>query len=101
MRGPRRVAVARQLVDVGRALHAFDFQGEQYLSPAVDAAMKEAERAFSDDDYDRAEHLAKVVACMVRREAPKFAADPKRWIEMHAGAHASIAVFDELWGYRT
>jgi hypothetical protein len=43
--------------------------------------MKEAERAFSEGDYERAEHLAKVVACLVRREAPKFAANPKVWIE--------------------
>jgi hypothetical protein len=26
-------------------------------------------------------NLAKVVACLVRREAPRFAANPKRWIE--------------------
>jgi hypothetical protein len=43
--------------------------------------MKEAERAFSDADYDRAEHLAKVVAYLVQREAPKFAANPKAWID--------------------
>ena len=43
--------------------------------------MKAAEQAFSDTDYDRAEHLAKVVAYLVRREAPKFTANPKAWIE--------------------
>jgi hypothetical protein len=58
-----------------------DFGGKQYLSRTVDEAMKEAERAFSEGDYERAEHLAKVVACLVRREAPKFAANPKVWIE--------------------
>lgn len=77
----RQQRVAHQLVDVGRSLNAFNHGDEQYLSRTVDAAMKEAEAAFADDDYDRAEHLAKVVACLVRREAPRFAANPKRWIE--------------------
>lgn len=77
----RQLTVAHQLVDVGRSLKAFDFKGRQYLSRTVDEVMKEAERAFSDDDYDRAEHLAKVVACLVRREAPKFSANPKAWID--------------------
>jgi hypothetical protein len=88
----RRIAVARQIVDVGRALRAFDFEGEQYLSWTVHKTMLEAERAYSralDEDqpaaaaahYDRAEHLAKVVSYLVRREAPKFAANPKAWIE--------------------
>lgn len=77
----RQLAIAHQLVAVGRSLRAFDFEGEQYLSRAVSETMKAAERAFSDDDYDRAEHLAKVVAFLVRREAPKFAANPRAWIE--------------------
>jgi hypothetical protein len=77
----RQQLVARQLVDVGRSLNAFNHGDEQYLSRTVDGAMKEAEAAFVDDDYDRAEHLAQVVAYLVRREAPKFAADPKMWIE--------------------
>jgi hypothetical protein len=77
----RKLTVARRLVDVGRSLKAFDFEGKQYLSRTVDEAMKAAEQAFSDTDYDRAEHLAKVVAYLVRREAPKFTANPKAWIE--------------------
>jgi hypothetical protein len=77
----RRIAVARQLVEVGRSFHTFDFKGEQYLSKVTLETMKEAERAFSADDFDRAEHLARVVAYLVRHEAPKFAADPKAWIE--------------------
>jgi hypothetical protein len=81
MRLSRQQVVARQLVDVGRSLWAFNHGDGQYLSRTVDEAMKEAERAFSDDDYDRAEHLAKVVAYLVKREAPKFAANPKAWIE--------------------
>jgi hypothetical protein len=91
----RQQLVARQIVDVGRSLNAFNFEDGQYLSRTVDEAMKEAERAFSaaidaEGDgaaaqavahYDQAEHLAKVVACLVRREAPRFAANPKMWIE--------------------
>jgi hypothetical protein len=88
----RRREVAQLLVDVGKSLHAFDhgkhvpFEGvPQYLSKTVDQTMKEAEAAFADADYDRAEHLARVVAALVKREAPIFAADPKRWIEKWRG----------------
>jgi hypothetical protein len=77
----RQQRVARRLVDVGRSLNVFNHTDGQYLSRAVSTAMREAEAAFSLDDYDRAEHLAKVVAFLVKREAPRFAADPKAWIE--------------------
>jgi hypothetical protein len=77
----KKTTVADQLLDVGRSLSAFGFEGEQYLSRTVGKTMKEAKAAFADDDYDRAEHLAKVVAYLVKREAPKFAADPRKWIE--------------------
>jgi hypothetical protein len=81
--------VARRLVAVGRAMWAFNYKdgrignylGPQYLSRTVDRTMKEAEAAFSAEDYDRADHLAAVVECLVAREAPKFAADPQKWIE--------------------
>jgi hypothetical protein len=76
----KKLAVAYQLVAVGRSLSAFDFKGEQYLSRTVSETMKAAERAFAADDFDQAEHLAKVVAYLVQREAPKFAANPKAWI---------------------
>jgi hypothetical protein len=77
----RMGAVARLLFDVGRSLSVFEFEGRRYLSRPIDKAMTEAERAFADEDYDRAEHLAKVIACMVRRETPKFTANPKARIE--------------------
>jgi hypothetical protein len=81
-RASRQYVVARHLVDVGRSLDAFNFgDGQQYLSRAVSETMKEAERAFVANDFDRAEHLAKIVAFLVKREAPKFAANPKAWIE--------------------
>jgi hypothetical protein len=77
----RRIAVARQLVEAGRSFHAFDFEGEQYPSKVTLETMKEAERAFADDDFDCAEHLARIVAYLVRRETPKFTANQKAWIE--------------------
>ena len=77
----RQIEVAQTLVEVGRSLKAFDFKGEQYLSRTVSETMKAAERAFADDDYDQAERLAKIVTYLVQREAPKFAANPKAWIE--------------------
>jgi hypothetical protein len=83
-RKKRQLAVARQLVDVGRSLCDFDYKDAQHLSRTVRETMLEAERAFADNDYDQAEHLAKIVAYLVRREAPKFAANPQRWIETRA-----------------
>ncbi len=80
-RAQRRYAVASQLVDVGRSLNAFNSGNEQYLSRAVSEAMKEAERAFVAEDYARAERLVKVITYLVKREAPRFAANPKAWIE--------------------
>jgi hypothetical protein len=78
---PRRLAVARMIVDVGRLYgRAFEFKRELYPSKAVDRAFSEAEFAFSESDYDKAEHLTKVIARMIGRDAPRFAADPKKWI---------------------
>jgi hypothetical protein len=91
----RRYAVARRFQAVGRSLNAFNFGEGQYLSKTVDATMKEAERAFAAAveaerdgavaDYGLAEHLVKVVAFLVSREAPKFAADPEAWITARWG----------------
>jgi hypothetical protein len=81
-------AVARLLFDVGRSFEAFEFEGQRYISRPIDDAMKEARAAFDAEDYDRAERLAKVVACMVRREAPKFAANPRARIERFQGLRA-------------
>jgi hypothetical protein len=97
-RAQRQYTVAGRLVDVGRSLDAFNFEDGQYLSRAVHETMKEAERVFYDAahcrdqskaaaGYDRAEHLAKVVAYLVKREAPKFAANPKLWIETRRELH--------------
>lgn len=81
-RDARRLEVAGQITAVGRLYRgAFEFERELYPSRAVDRAFADAESAFSDDDFDKAEHLTKVIACMIKREAPKFAADPKQWIE--------------------
>jgi hypothetical protein len=55
--------------------------------PAIDAAMRDAEFASSDyygaPDFDRAEHLCRVVVRMLEREQPKFQSDPKRWLMLH------------------
>ena len=82
----RRLEVARLIQGVGRWLHVFNYKDE-YLPPVIDKAMRECEAAFSDDDYDHAEHLAKVVKAMVARVGPQFAADPQMYImlkELHA-----------------
>jgi len=79
---PRRYAVGRQIHEVQKLLaRAFDDGDETHLSIAVDEAMLECEAAFSYAEYDRAEHLAKVTAALIRREAPLFKANPKACIE--------------------
>ena len=40
---PRRLAIARQLEDIGRLLGVFVFGGELYVSRTVDEAMGEAD----------------------------------------------------------
>jgi hypothetical protein len=77
----QRAAVARQLVDVGKSLSTFTFKGTLYLSRTVDETMKEAEAAFSADDFDRASHLVQVVKFLVARETPKFKDNPQRWAD--------------------
>jgi hypothetical protein len=82
----RRTAVAHQVVAAQRSLGAFAYERRLYSSQTVMDVMRECERAFSiDKDYDRAEHLVKIIAFLIQREAPKFAADPKKWIELWKG----------------
>jgi hypothetical protein len=77
----RRLEVAKQIVAVQRMYAAsFTYEGEQRPSRGVHRTMVEAERAFADEHYDQAEHLTKVLTLMIKREAPKFAANPKQWI---------------------
>ena len=68
-REARRVEVGREVWHVQRMLAAFNYRGRQYLSRTVEETMKAAECAFSLDegDYDRASHLAKVTAFLIRR----------------------------------
>ena len=54
---------------------------EVWVSRPTMKAMKEAERAFSDDEFDLADHLADVIQVMLRRDTIKFKADPKKWID--------------------
>ena len=86
----RKLEVAQQIVAVQR-MYAASFRydaidpaskeyEEHYPPRAIEQAMKQCERAFADEHYDQAEHLAKVTARMIERTAPKFAANPKLWI---------------------
>jgi hypothetical protein len=84
----RHAEVTRKIEDVGRMFGAFRYRGELHLSRAVVETMKEAETALASGDLDRVEHLLAVVAFMIKREAPRFAADPKKWVEMREGLHA-------------
>jgi hypothetical protein len=76
-----KAVVARQLDEAQRSLSAFTYRRRQYPpSRAIERTITDAEHAFSEGNYTHASHLCEVVACMVRREAPRFASDPTRWI---------------------
>jgi hypothetical protein len=53
----------------------------QFGTMALNQAMEEAETAFDHENYDRAEHLIKVVTAIANREIARFKADPKGWTE--------------------
>jgi hypothetical protein len=78
----RQLEVARLIQEVGRSLHVFDYKGEHYLPAVIDKAMCQCETAYDVEDYDRAEHLAKVVKAMVASAGPQFAADPQKYIAL-------------------
>jgi multidrug resistance efflux pump len=73
----RRLAVARRLVEAQKATAICHVKGDCCPSRAVEQATKEAECAFAEKDYARAEHLAEVVLCMARRDAARFQANPE------------------------
>ena len=54
--------------------------GECWVKPATLQAMREAEQAFANDEYDQAEHLSDVVLVMMHRDISQYRADPKAWI---------------------
>jgi ribonuclease BN (tRNA processing enzyme) len=77
----RSLNVAQMLLDIGRSLRVFYYGDKQYVSKAVSQTMLDAEAAFAKGEYDRAEHLAKVAAAIVARDAKKFVADPDHWVQ--------------------
>jgi hypothetical protein len=77
----RRLAAARHVVEAQKCFPEFyDDNDRCWVHPATLQAMREAEQAFFDDDYGRAEHLAVVVIVMIRRDTAKFRANRAAWI---------------------
>ena len=76
--------VLDQLDAARRSLDAFTFRGRQYPSRTLRKAISDTELAFAVGDYVRFEKLTQIVFYLVKLETPKFAADPKRWIEKRA-----------------
>jgi hypothetical protein len=78
----RQLAVARRVHKTQKCFIPFNDKkaNKCWVHPATLQAMKEAEKAFAADDYDRAEHLAEVVLSMMRRDTVKFQRNPKAWI---------------------
>jgi hypothetical protein len=81
---PQRQRVGHMIWEIQRSLRVFDYGDFQYLSPALADALCEAEEAFHQEDYAQAEHLTKVVAYLIKREAPKFKANPRGCIERYS-----------------
>jgi hypothetical protein len=76
----RKLAAAHRVVAAEKCFIPFNDKDHCWVHPATLKAMKQAEHAFANDDYDRAEHLAEVVLCMMRRDTAKFQANPEAWI---------------------
>jgi hypothetical protein len=78
----RRFAAAQRVFAAQKCFRPFCnyVTGECWVHPATLQAMREAEAALAQDDYDRAEHLSVVVIAMMRRDTARFNADPKAWI---------------------
>lgn len=59
-----------------------------FATKAIDAAVREAEAAFSealdgDGDYSRALHLGRVTRAMIEIERVKLGRDPAAWLARH------------------
>jgi hypothetical protein len=82
MNDERRLAVARRVVEAQKCFRVFTNYdtGECWVKPATLQAMREAEQAFANDEYDQAEHLSDVVLVMMHRDISQYRADPKAWI---------------------
>jgi hypothetical protein len=77
----RRLAAARCVFEAQKTFRPFHNEGgECWVKPATLQAMREAEAAFAGEDFARAEHLAAVVLCMMRRDTVKFNANRAAWI---------------------
>lgn len=78
----RRISAARRVLEAQKCFRVFTnyATGQCWVKPATLQAMREAEQAFADDDFDRAEHLSDVVIAMMRRDTARFEADPEAWI---------------------
>jgi hypothetical protein len=85
----RRYATAKRVFEAQKLFRPFtDYaKDECWVHPATLQAMKQAEAAFANDDYDSADHLAEVVTRMMRRDTIKFQQNPKAWIARMREAH--------------
>jgi hypothetical protein len=81
MRDDREIASARRVHEAQKLFRPFsDYERDEcWVHPATLQAMREAEAAFDREDYDLTDHLAAVVTSMMRRDLPKFQADPAAW----------------------
>ena len=63
------VAIANKIVEVRRALDAFNYKRKQHLSRTVETTLQEIEQAFGNKSYTEAEHLIEVIHILIAREA--------------------------------
>ena len=62
-------AIANKIVEVRRALDAFNYKRKQHLSRTVETTLQEIEQAFGNKSYTEAEHLIEVIHILIAREA--------------------------------
>lgn len=77
------IAIANNILDVQRALDAFTYKRQVFLSCTVEKTMREIEQAFGNERYAEAEHLIDIIHVLIAREAQQFKKDPKNFIEKY------------------
>lgn len=78
----RREAIAHQLtVLMTKAERRFKHDGKVHLPQVIVTAVEDGWMAWREGAFDRAETLIAVTEFLIARQAQKFRADPKQWLQ--------------------
>ena len=86
------LATANKIVDVRRALDAFNYNRKQHLSCTAEKTMQEIEQKFGNKRYAETERLIEIIKLQIARDAQQFKKDPKRFVEKYKMIRETILV---------